>query len=410
MPLHFSYWIKNGSVLISQRFLSTILYAITSLVFANFLSKEDFGTYKYIFAIIGILNVLTLPDIGTALIQSIARNQTPPLGIIFEKKLKRSLLASIACIFLSGFFLLKNNSILGISFLILTFFLPLYNAFSIYDALLQGKKLFIRSYRYSLFVEFTCNIILILTVILSHKIPIILLVFFASYTVLRAIFFIKTLKEFPTNNTDGNEVINYGKHLNIMRILATVSSYADEIITFHFLGAPSLAIYAIVTAIPEQIKSILGTLYTLAFPKFSEAQEIDIRKNMKTITLFFFLIGIFFIGLYILTAPYIFKVFFSNYMDIVFLSQLFAISMLNIAFTPVELFLKSKKKVKELYLINIITSIFQIFTITLFIIYYGLIGLVISRIMCRFLSGILCYYFYQKTRHHEITVFSEALT
>ena len=36
-------------------------------------------------------------------------------------------------------------------------------------------------------------------------------------------------------------------------------------------------------------------------------------------------------------------------MDIVFLSQLFAISMLNIAFTPVELFLKSKKKVKELF-------------------------------------------------------------
>ena len=190
------------------------------------------------------------------------------------------------------------------------------------------------------------------------------------------------------------KAIPYGKHLSLMKVINTIASYIDRLFVFHFLGAVPLAVYAFAIAMPEQIKGAFSLLDTLAFPKFIGRNSEEIKASFKKKALRLFLLGGVVIGAYILAAPFIFKTFFPRYEEAVFYSQLFALSMLNLALFPATTALRAKKNVKGLYISNFVTPIFQIITMLVFILWQGLLGLIIARIISRFFGSFLDTYLF----------------
>lgn len=383
------YLTKGGFWLTFSQIISSVSVFLLAVAFANLLPKETYGVYKYILSIAGILSIFTLPRMGTAITQAAARNYEGSFSRAVRTKIKWGLLAGLASLILAGYYYLNNNSTLTISFLIAAIFLPFFDTFDIYNAFLRGKKLFKFSAKYQIISHLSSVAVLIITLFLTKNIFLILLSYFIPWTILRYIFFKTTLKKFPPNQNVDPQTISYGKHLTLINAIGVIATHVDKILIFHYLGVVELAIYAFATAIPERIKGLSSTLAVLIFPKFSERNVEEIKAGIKSKFIKLFFLSALVVGSYILAAPFIYNTFFPQYKESIFYSQLLALSMLNASFLPADIFLAAKKKTKEQYLSSFFQSIFKIITMVIFILWYGLLGLIIAIILSRFLGSLV---------------------
>lgn len=385
------FWLSLGQV------ISLVASFVLSLAFANLMPPEIFGTYKYVLSIFGILAIPTLAGLNIALNRAVARGYDGSVRTVLKTKITWGVLGGIASLTVALFYYLHGNTQLMICFLIASVFLPFMDSFDIYGAILHGKKDFKTATKYSVIPQIIAAGVMITTLFLTKNIYFIILAYFVSWTALRFIFLKLALRRIELNGQKDPNTISYGKHLSLMGIIPIVAAYFDRLLVFHFWGALQVAIYSIAIAPPEQIKGVLTNIHNLAFPKFSQRADSEIRAGMKDKFIRSFILGVLVVGTYIIAAPYIFHLFFPKYSASIFLSQLFSLSLLNISFGPAETYLSAKMKVKELYFVNTFTPIFQIAIMAAFTIWQGLIGLVIARIITRYVGTLLNLFFY----HHS---------
>ena len=303
-----------------------------------------------------------------------------------KTKIRWGLLGGLVSLGLSGYYYLNGNITLTLSFLIVATFLPIIESFGIYGAFLNGQKLFNVSTRYGVSTQIISVISLIATLILTKNLFLILLAYFIPYTLLRFIFFKITFRKFLLNKKEDPQTISYGKHLSLINVISTVANYLDRVLAFHFLGAVDLAVYSFAIAIPEQIKGVFKNIGSLALPKFSTRSKKEIKSTIfKKILKLLIFTGII-IVVYIILAPFIYKIFFPKYTDSVFYSQIFSISLISaISVLPLSA-LQAQIAKKQLYQFNIFSSLIQILFLFVFLYFFGLLGIIIARVIARFIN------------------------
>lgn len=391
------YLTTGGFWLLAGQIISSLAAFLTSIAFANLLPKETYGVYKYILSMTSLLTIPALPGITIAITRAAAAGFDGTIISALKLKIRWGLLSGLASLILAGFYYFNDNAHLSISFLIAAIFLPFMDAFGLYSALLNGKKKFFALTKYGIISQIITAGLMIAVMFLTKDLILILLAYFVSWTMLRYIFFRITLKKFLISKSEDPEALSYGKHLSLMKIANTIATYIDRLFVFHFLGAAPLAVYSFAIAMPEQIKGLLGVLDSLAFPKFVKRNSEEMKASFKKKFLLLFLLGIVVVGSYIVIAPFIFDLIFPQYREAVIYSQLFSISMLNMGFFPASTALRAKRNIKELYISNTVTPIFQIVIMLCLILWKGLLGLIIARIISRFFGSLLDTYLFYKT-------------
>lgn len=372
-----SFWLTFGS------FITSGTVFLSAIAFAYLLPKDVYGTYKYILSMFGMLSIATLGGMEGAVGQAVARNYEGSFIPAIKVRMQYGLLGSVASIGMAGYYFIHQQPILAGAFLIAAVFLPIMDPLAMYHNYLQNKKLFDVSAIYGAIAQIIAVGSLIITIFITKNLLIILFVYLGSWTLLRYIFLRRTLKDFPPNTLEDPQTISYGKHSTTINIIATLIGSLDSIMLFNYLGPSELAIYSFALAPIAQLRSLSQNLPTLAMPKLAgkSAHELDRTLNKRIILLFTIAIAI--VSAYILTAPYIFKIFFPQYISSVFFSQVFSISLL---FTmPQDIFgavigskLSSTPK-KLLYLWNVPTIVLVV-SMFLLISRFGILGVILSRI------------------------------
>jgi O-antigen/teichoic acid export membrane protein len=378
------YLVKGGAWLTGGQIIATASSFLLAITFANLLPKETYGVYTYILSIVGILSIPTLSGMATAAVQAVARGYEGSLMPIVKTKIRWGLLGSIASLILAGYYYFLGNATLTISFLIVACFLPIMEAFGVYDNFLQGRKLFGVSVKFYIINQIIAVASLIAAVFFTRNLFIILLAYFVPWTLTRFIFFKIILKKFSPNQKQDLQTISYGKHLTLMGIIGTVASCLDQLLIFHYLGAAELAIYSFALAPAEQIKNLLNSMNTLALPKFSQRSKEEIKKTIMGKIFRYALLIAAIVIVYILAAPLIYKIFFPKYPDSVFYSQIFAVSLISGAALLPSSVLQAQMNKKKLYVFNTAASLLQIILMAVFIYFYGLTGAVLARVLTRF--------------------------
>ncbi|MFH0852541.1 MAG: oligosaccharide flippase family protein [bacterium] len=374
------FWLVFGQILTSG---ATFLLAIA---FANFLPKETYGIYKYILSVAGFLGFLTLTGMNVAVTQAVARGYEGALKKSFRIQIQWGLILFLTTLAGAVYYFTKGNQLLAISFLIIGLFSPLLNSANTYTAFLGGKKYFRTLSFYSVISVFFTSIALFLT-LLATKNPLpLIIVYFISNTVINIFFYLKTINTFKPNLNDDPETISYGKHLSIQNVIATAAAFLDTPLLFHFFGAADVAVYSFAVSPPEQIKAVFKNVGSLALPKFSEKSGEEIKKTILRKVLIFSSVIALAVAVYIFIAPLAFKIFFPKYVDSVFYSQIYAISIIATAIYLPNTALQSQIAKKELYYFNISTSILQIILLFVFIYFWGILGAVLSRVATRFIN------------------------
>jgi hypothetical protein len=152
------------------------------------------------------------------------------------------------------------------------------------------------------------------------------------------------------------------------------------------LGPVNLAVYSFAVSIPDQMKAVIGNLETLAFPKFAQRAVEEVMPTLGRRLLGFTGLITIMVVLYVAAAPYVFQLLFPTYMESVFFSQLYALSLIPIgSVVPVSL-LQAHSAKRELYIYNTVIPVFQIASLMGGIALFGLLGAIVARIMTRFIT------------------------
>lgn len=378
-----SYLLKGGTWLaLGQVGLGLIAFGL-SLAFARFIPKDAYGTYRFLLSIFWTLTAFSLTGLPTALSRAIARGFDGTYRRAFSVSLVGSLPLFVIAFAMGAYYWWNDNLMLAAGAIIIAVLGPFMQASLLYGAFLEGKQDFKRMALYGIVLNGVAAI-LALGVMHFTDNP---LAFLSAYLVGAVgsglVLGLVSYRIYKPRGVVAPDFLSLSGHFSAMNLLATLSQQVDKLLVFHYLGAVQLAVYTFATALPEQVKTSVNSISTVAFPKFSSRPFSEIRKNFwNRLWLFTGLLGLIAIT-YVFLAPYLYAVFFPAYPEAVIYSQLFAISLLFVSNAIPLTLLEAQAAKRELYIFNIVSPLFQILALLVGIIYFGLTGVIVARIAGR---------------------------
>jgi O-antigen/teichoic acid export membrane protein len=386
-----SFWLFTGQA------FSFVISFLLALAFANLIPKETYGEYRYLLSLAGLIAIFSLSGMNYAVTQATARGFEGVFKKSISVQLKWGAVMFIAAAILAVYYFINGNFVLAIGMLVAGIFSPLINVYNTYSAYLNGKKKFKKIAIYNGGLTIFASLFIFLSILFFKSTIPIVLAYFIFNAIATFYFYHRTLvTETPNNKEDSGEAITYGKHVSFMSAFNVFSQQLDKILTFHFLGASALAIYAFALLIPDNLSRIYKNLGYLILPKFSEKNiQEDHKLKRKMVILGIFTIAL--IATYIIISPFVFKLFFPNYIEAVPYSRVLVFGLVEgISVIPLNYF-GSKLLKNETYYYNIFTSLLRSCLLFLGIYFYGLWGLVIGDVAASILNVIYAFYLSNKT-------------
>ena len=389
------YITRNGFWVGLNHVIATICGLLLTVAFARLISQEAFGTYKFLLSLASMIGAFSLTGMGLAVTQATARGYEGALKTGTKESLKWSL--GIVVISLCGalYYYLNENNTLALGLLLIGAFVPLINSFGLFVAFLQGKEDFKSEVKYSIPRAILVPVAMIGTILITENPVFIILTYFAVHLITIIIPYLIISKRQLNDKVDP-ETKTHSKHLSLINIIGTIAGNLDKVLLFHFLGAAPLAIYSFALAPIREISKPEQILEKIAFPKLSKQNFSTLKTTLpqKISKLMIMIIPI--VALYILTAPYLYKILFPQYMESVIYSQVLALTLL---FLPMHLFAKSliaHMRKKEIYLIKTINPILNIFLLLILLPLYGIWGAIATIIITKIWYSIFVFYLFKR--------------
>lgn len=354
--------------------------------FGHFVSPQAYGTYRYLLATFWTLAAFTLTGIPTALSRAVANGYDGAFMHSLRWSILGGLPLSIIGICMSAYYFTAGNTLLGWGLISVALLGPLMQPAHLFGPYLAGKKDFRRMTLLGIVFAMVPACALGVAMLLTQNPLIFFLIYLVGYiTVGIALCAFIFLRWRPTGKSS-SDLYSLSGHFSVMNLLATVAAQVDKVIVFHYLGAVELAVYSFAVAIPEQIKGMFGAVSVLALPKFATRSLSEIRRNfwnrLLMLTVVLFLASL----VYVALAPLAFNIFFPKYMNAVWYSQLFALSLVLTSISLPTTLLQAKGAKWELYVFNTVSPTVQIVALILLTAMYGLTGTICARIVGRAFS------------------------
>lgn len=385
-------WMTMGNVVASA---SGFLLSVT---FANLLPKEVYGQYKYIISMAGLFSIFTLQGMDSAITQAVAKGMDNTLMIGIKTKIKWGLFGAIISLFCSLYYFFNSNLDFTLAFLILAAFLPFMDSFSLYNAFLTGKKEFKQITVINIISQIVSILAMIVTIFLTKHLFFILISYFAPITLLRLYFIKKIIKQISKETNSDNKSIIYGKHLSLLSLLGTITKSIDQVIIYNFVNGAALAIYSIAVAPVKELQNIIRNIDALSFSKLAERNFGEIQKTLLIKISKLLALVIVIIVLYIFTIPYFYKIFFPQYTDSIKYSQFFSLNLLFYPFILINTALTAHMKQKELYVSNILSSIFYLIILVILTYNFGIMGVITACLLNSAFSTTLNIFLFKKIK------------
>lgn len=382
------FWLSLGQVI-------TLGFGlISTALFAHLLSAQDYGIYRYLIGLSAILASFSLTGLGQSILQATTKNYSGFYKATLKVNFLYSLLITVAGVVMGGYYWFQGNTLLATGCFMVAIIQPLITVFQNTQSVIQGEGRYLESTKQYAFRMAVVTFVSVASLLLTKNI---LILFFFYLSSLLLVNIISHYSYRPSDSALPKDVfvkyLSYAKHTSLRNMISNVAQKADTLIVFTQLGAVELALYSIATVIPEQVKGSFKNLAALLLPKYAKYE--DSRKLLNSIPrrslqLFILLLSI--TCLYIVAAPFIYKILFPKYPDAAFFTQIMALSFpAMVSIIPVSA-LQSQMAKKKLYQVQILESVFLVFSTTILTITIGVLGAIIAKVATRYAT--LGYNFY----------------
>ncbi len=380
----------QASYLLGGHAVSNLLSFAVAVAAAHFISKDTYGTYRYILSIVGFVGAFSMTGLSTAIVRDVARGYEN----IFKTSFIRSLLWSIPTFILGlgigTWYLIHNNLVLGLSITLGSILFPVIQALLLYRSYLNGKRYFRALMKSNIAYSVVTSFAILITLFLNPSVTTLVIVYFISNIIILFILKIIIQNKFKPNTEKDPENGKLEHHMSLMNILDIGATQLDKIILFQIAGPIEVARYTFATMIPEQLRNVIKYIPTLSMPIFSELPKNTAKQKGLFLVKKLFLITIPFVALYILAAPFAYKILFPAYVEVVLYSQVFSLILIFDGGISGAI-LKAQNQIKSLYWVNTTSNIARIILLLVFGYIWGIWGVIVSRIIGRIISFLIAY-------------------
>ncbi len=389
--------IGRASYLLSSQVIGNLLSFVVAITVAHFISKDMYGTYRYLVSTVSFIGAFSLTGLSTAIVRSSARGYDH----LYTSSIKRSLLWSSPAIIIglstSLWYFWQGNMVLGFSIALGSILFPCVQALLLFRSYLNGKEYFKALMKSNVAYSVVTSLAIIGTLLWSPSVIALICAYYISNLLVTLILTIIIRNKFKPNKDIDPEGGKLEHHMSLMNILDIGATQLDKVIIFQIEGPVEVARYIFATIIPEQLRSVVKYASTLSMPIFSSLPKEIAQSKGLFLARRLFLVTIPLVIIYIVIAPFVYKIFFPSYIEVVSYSQIFALILLfdgGITGTV----LKAKNEVKKLYFVNISSNIIKIVLLIVLGITMGIWGVIISRIASRIISFLVSYISVQKMK------------
>jgi O-antigen/teichoic acid export membrane protein len=387
-----SFWLTLAQVAASASGL------ILVIGFANLLPKETYGTYRYVLSVASVIAAFSLSGMGVAVTQAVARGMDGVLRAAVRVQLRWSILMVLVAAGAAIYYFIRGDRAIGISLLIVGALSPVIESTSLYADFISGKKDFRTVALYGLIRNLVPVAVILTAIALTDDVILVVLAYFLSHAATSGALYLCVLKKYRPSEAIDPSSISFGKHASVTNLLSIGASQLDKILVFHYLGAVQLAVYGIAYSLPGQFKILMKMATTLIMPKMSAASLSTIRSaiHQKALRMFILFAGI--VAVYVLAAPFVFRLLFPQYLEAVPLSQALALGYL---FAPAILYSQTffaQKRQKEMYVNKTLASVIRIILLLILLPAYGLWGAAYAYILGNALSFLVSFTLFLRMR------------
>ncbi len=369
-------WLFGGQM------IGSVGSLVLTVLLANSLSENDFGTYKYLLTIFGFISVIALTGFTTSVTRSVAHGYEGELAVGIKTSLRYSLGMIALGLTISVYYLWQGNLIIGLGSLVATLTAPLVNALPLYTALINGRH---DHKNYSI-VGILINVVPVLASLVALYFTTAILTLFTVYmvsqVVLHIVLYHVVTNHYKPNDKRDHRSTTYGKHLSLMNVLGGISYQLDKVVIWHVLGPVQLAIYTIAIAPAQQLRYLNKILTTITLPRFSQRSLAHLQATMlpKLFTLLLASTGI--VIAYVLVAPFLFTYFVPTYTEAIIYSQVFAFLILFFPAGLLQEAIKAHADTKALYIIQTVIPALKIVLLLVLTPLLGIFGVLGAMFIC----------------------------
>ncbi len=393
------YLLGNGFWVALGQGVGALCTLASAVAFAHFFTPSDYGTYKYIFAIIGFLTIATLPNMITAVIHSVARGHDGAYIAGMRMKLRYGIIGALGGAISGGYYLLQGNTVIGFSLIALGIALPFLEALTLWSAIYNGKKLFRDNVLLNTVVQVLTSLAIIAALYFTQNILLVIGTYIGVYIFVRYIIHWYTARRFHiTHSTDVEHAVEFGKKLSFTSVFAMIADQVDIFLLWHFFGAADVGVYAFALATTTPVKTLMKTVMNLAFPKFAEKESALLRRTVNKKVVKAFLLFVPLTVLYITALPYLYRLFFPTYADTVIYAQALGLIFLFFPLKLHSLAVLTRMERSPIYRISMIGPLVAIVLMCVVIPRYGIWGAVGVQLAEYVVSASMTYYFFRQMR------------
>ena len=393
------YVLRGGAWISAVNIFGSIISFVLFIFIARYVSKEVYGIYKYIISIVSIAGAFSLTGINLAVTRSVAQG----IRGIFKNSILLQLrwvwLQILVTLGIGGYYFLKGNNTYAIAFGILSVLAPVALIANTYRSFLSGEKKFKTLSIYNFISSLLYFVVMALFfVFLSDSFIWLLVGFYGIGAITNTIWSIVVFrrdKKFEQKKLS-QEDISYAKHLSVINVLGSVTTYVDSIVLYYFLGPTSLATYSFAVSVPERIKGLFNFIPSLAFPKITERYQRGEKVAVARKVFQLIVLGLIISFIYSIIAPFVFNWLFPQYADAIPYSQIYSISLIALALHISTTVLSAQNNKKGLYFTNTVNSIIQSALMIIGILFGGIWGAIVARLIGQTLLIISTTYFAEK--------------
>ncbi len=386
--LHGGFWLSFGQMI-------TLGFGlISTALFAHLLTPQDYGIYRYLVGISALLASFSLTGLGQSILQATAQGHRGFYKATLKVNFLYSLFITAAGTLAAGYYWLQGNMLLATGCLIVAVIQPLITTFQNTQSVIQGEGRYLESTKQYGFRMVLVTFISVVSLLLTKNILVLFFFYLAGLLVVNVIsHYIYKPADATTPKDVWTKYLSYAKHTSLRNLISNIAQKADTIIVFTQLGAIELALYSIATIIPEQVKGSFKNLASLLLPKYAKHENrTTLLRSIPRRSFQLFIVLFSVTCIYIIAAPFIYKILFPKYQDAAFFSQILALSFpAMVSIIPVSA-LQSQMAKKKLYQVQILESVVLVISTAVLTITVGVLGAIVAKVATRYAT--LSYNFY----------------
>ncbi len=380
---------RNNSWLFTGRIVAVLSGMVLTVAFANLLSPTAFGTYKYILAIAGFIGGFSiLGGLGASTLRIVAQGYSSIIPRVFWISVLGNVPAALVAVGVAGYYFYMGNTVLGFGMAFAALSVLFSTSFGFFKTLLTGTSDFRGLALYGIPGSIFAPALIIATLFLTQNLILILASYFLGTFVFGLAMYLLAVKRTRANSSaqpsdsQVRDTIKLGFHLTLAGMVIPFVTQMDQLLLWHFVGPVELAIFAFAIAPVREIKAMLENFAPMMSVRFANRTSEELRASIPLRAKQIFLVSLIFAVLYVVAAPFIFKIFFPQYVAAVYWSQLLALTLLvQPTKNVLESAINAQGRKKPYYFTTILTQAVKLTSSVLLIPFFGLPGAIAAMII-----------------------------